>query len=253
MGKNNIYSKEEISKILKKASEIQTQKDLYGDRDGLTEEEILQLASEVGIDHSSLYEALQTINEPQLDTSYNWLTATSKIQNISFVEGEMSSDAWEDVIHEIRKVTGGIGKSTQTTKSFEWEQRRKEFGYKHISLSPQDGKTKIQYVHNWTSLKFLTLFISAFLGSVFVLILLKGIGMPKSTAVLFAPIGGITAFLGSLTFLRFHFKREKRRLKNIVNAISKKLRSSNTPNISIEDKEVYSNENTANKSRDRTA
>lgn len=253
MDRNNIFSKEEISKILKKASEIQTQKDLYGDRDGLTEEEILKLASEVGIDRSSLYEALQTLDAPQFDTAFSWLKATSKIQDVSFVDGEMSSDSWEDVIHEIRKVTGGIGKSSKTSKSFEWEQRRQEFGYKHISLTPHNGKTKIQYVHNWTPLKYSTLFISAFLGSVFVLVLLKGLGMPKSTAVLYAPIGGLTAFAASLTFLRFHFNKEKRRLKNIVSAISKKLRSSNAPNISIEEEDVYSNENTVNKAKDRTA
>jgi hypothetical protein len=238
MSDNHIYSKKEISKILNKASQIQTQKDLYGDQDGLTEKEILDLANEVGIDTESLLEAIQTYDKPEFDQKFKMSEITSKIQDVAYVDGEMTPELWDDVIDEIRKVTGGIGKSSQKGKSFEWEQRRKEFGYKHISLSPQNGKTKIQYVHNWTSLKFMILFMSVFLGSVFMLVLLKGLGMPKFTAVLYAPLGGLTAFLGSSTFLKYHFSKEKRRLKNIINAISKKLRSSNNSSIRIEDEEV---------------
>jgi hypothetical protein len=252
MGDNHIYSKKEISKILTKASEIQTQKDLYGDRDGLTEQEILDLANEVGIDKASLLEAMHTFDEPELDQNFKWSNITSKIQEVAYVDGEMSPELWDDVIHEIRKVTGGIGKSSQTGKSFEWEQRRNEFGYKHISLSPENGKTKVQYVHNWTSLKFLALFMSFFLGSVFTLVLLKGLGLPKFTAVLYAPLGGLTAFLGSLTFLKYHFSKEKRRLKNMINAISRKITSSSAPEITIEDEEVYSNQENTSDSKTKT-
>lgn len=252
MPNNHTYSKKEISKILKKASEIQTQKDLYGDRDGLTEQEILELASEVGIDRASLLEAIHIHDKPEFDQKFKWSKVTSKLQEVTYVDKEMSSEQWEDVVQEIRKVTGGIGKSTQIGNSFEWEQRRREFGYKHISLTPKDGKTKIQYVHNWTAMKFPILFIPAFLGSVFMLVALKGIGIPKSSAVMFAPLGGLVAFTGGLTFLKYHYNKEKRRLKNMISAISKKITSSGSAKISVEDEDVYSNENTANKSGNRT-
>lgn len=252
MGENHIYSKKEISKILTKASEIQTQKDLYGDRDGLTEQEILDLANEVGIDKASLLEAMHSFDEPELDQNFKWSNITSKIQEVAYVNGEMSPDLWDDVIHEIRKVTGGIGKSSQTGKSFEWEQRRKEFGYKHISLTPEKGKTKIQYVHNWTSLKIPLLFISGFLGSVFLLITLKGLGFPKTAAAMYAPIGGLVAFTGGLTFLKYHFTKEKRRLKSMINAISIKITSSTAPAITIEDEEVYSNQENTSNSKTKT-
>lgn len=252
MADNHIYSKKEISKILTKASEIQTQKDLYGDRDGLTEQEILDLANEVGIDKASLLEAMHSFDEPELDQNFKWSNITSKIQEVAYVNGEMSPELWDDVIHEIRKVTGGIGKSSQTGKSFEWEQRRREFGYKHISLTPEKGKTKIQYVHNWTSLKIPLLFISGFLGSVFLLVALKGIGFPKTTAAMYAPIGGLVAFTGGLTFLKYHFTKEKRRLKNMINAISRKITSSTSPTITIEDEEVYSNQKNTSNSKTKT-
>lgn len=239
MGNNHLYTKKEISKILKRASEIQTQKDLYGDKDGLTEQEILELANEVGIDKASLLEAIHIHDKPGFDQEFKWSKVTSKIQEVTYVDGEMSSEQWEDVVQEIRKVTGGIGKSAKIGKSFEWEQRRREFGYKHISLTPKDGKTKIQYVHNWTAMKIPLLFIPVFLGSVFMLVALKGIGLPKSTAVMFAPLGGLAAFSGGLMYMKYYYSREKRRLKNMISAISKKMSSSGTPAISIEDDEAY--------------
>lgn len=239
MGKDHIYTKKEISKILKKASEIQTHKDLYGDRDGLSEQEILELANEVGIDKASLLEAIHIHDKPDFDQEFKWSKVTSKLQEVSYVDGEMSSEQWEDIVQEIRKVTGGIGKSGKIGKSFEWEQRRREFGYKHISLTPKDGKTKIQYVHNWTAMKIPLLFLPAFLGSVFMLVALKGIGFPKSTAVLFAPLGGMVAFSGGLMYMKYYFSREKRRLNNMIRTISKKITSFGGAKISIEDEDVY--------------
>ncbi len=238
MGNNHIYTKKEISKILKKASEIQTQKDLYGDRDGLSEQEILELANEVGIDKTSILEAIHIHDKPDFDQEFIWTKATSKIQEVTYIDGEMPSDLWEDVVQEIRKITGGIGKSTQIGNSFEWEQRR-EMGYKHISLTPKDGKTKIQYVHNWSALKIPFLFLPAFMGSVILLVALKGLGMPKSTAVMFAPIGGLAAFTGGLVYLRHHFDKQKNRLKSMINSLSKKINSPNTSKIKIEDEEIY--------------
>lgn len=249
--KDHIFSKKEISKILTKASEIQTQKDLYGDRDGLTEQEIIELANEVGIDEASLFEAIHTFDGPEFDQEFKWTKATSKIQDVAYVDGKIAPELWEEVVHEIRKVTGGIGKSAQVGKSFEWEQR-KEIGYKHISLTPQKEKTKIQYVHNWTSMKIPFLFLPAFLGFVFVLIALKGIGIPKNTAVLYAPLGSLVAFTGGVMFMKYYFNREKERLKNMIGAISKRLTSSKSPTITIEDEEVYANQNEASKSNSET-
>lgn len=239
MGNNHIYTKKEISKILKRASEIQTRKDLYGDKDGLSEHEILELANEVGIDKASLLEAIHIHDKPDFDQEFKWSKVTSKLQEVTYVDVEMSSEQWEDVVQEIRKVTGGIGKSAKTGKSFEWEQRRGEFGYKHISLTPKDGKTKIQYVHNWTAMKIPLLFMPAFLGSVFMLVTLKGIGFPKSTAVMFATLGGMVAFSGGIMYMKYYFSREKRRLNNMIRTISKKITSFGGAKISIEDEDVY--------------
>ena len=154
------FNKKEISQILRKASEIQTNKELYGDRDGLTSEELINLAAEVGIDETSVLEAIEGRDIEKFNNHFSWWKGTTKIQTIELVDGEISPEIWDDIIREIRRVVGGIGKDMHTRTSFEWEQRMKDIGYRHISLTPQNGKTRIQYVYNWRGIRF----ISAFFG-----------------------------------------------------------------------------------------
>ncbi|MEQ9266106.1 MAG: hypothetical protein RLN81_12835 [Balneolaceae bacterium] len=239
MGNDSIYSKKDISKILAKASAIQTQKDLYGDKEGLNEEELIAIAKEVGIDKDSLLQALDSHNVPEFDSTFKWLKGTSKIQDISVVDGEVSPELWEEIILEIRRITGGIGKTNTNGKLHEWEQRKQEIGYKHISLSQQNGKTKIQYVSNWTPLKYMSLMIPAFFGGILTLLLLKGIGMPKSTAVLFSPIGTLSGLLIGLSIAKSYFTKEKVKLKSILSSIEKKIKGSHQSKITIEE-DAYS-------------
>lgn len=242
MSNERTFSKKEISKILNKASEIQTQKDLYGDREGLNEQELVDLAKEVGIDKSSLLEALEKINEPDLDKSFNWIKGTAKVQQITTVEGEISEEHWDEVVQEIRRINGGIGKLIRTSSSFEWEQRMQEIGYKHISFTPQKGKTKIQSVSSWGPLRFLILFMSSFMAGAALLVFLKGVGIPKSTSVLFSPLGGLAGYSLGILFLKSRFNKEKEKLKRIVAAVSNKIRGFKTPSIEIEEKEVLEND-----------
>lgn len=250
MGNNSIYSKKEISKILAKASAIQTQKDLYGDKEGLNEEELIAIANEVGIDKDSLLQALNSHNAPEFESTFRWLKGTSKIQNITVVDGEVTPELWEEIILEIRRITGGIGKVNTTGKLHEWEQRKQEIGYKHLSLSQQNGKTKIQYVSNWTPLKYMTLMIPVFFGGILTLLALKGMGFPKSTAILFSPIGGFTGLLMGLGIIKSYFNKEKWKLKSITSSIEKKILRFNENKITI-DEDAYSEVSNISSSSDK--
>lgn len=248
MSDSRTFNKDEIRKILNKASEIQTQKDLYGDREGLDESELIALAKEVGIDKSSLVEALEKYDEPDLDESFNWFKGTSKVQKITTINGVVNDANWDEIVQEIRKINGGIGKLSKTSSSFEWEQRMQEIGYKHISFTPQNGKTKIQYISSWSPLRFLILFMSTFFVGVATLLFLKGIGFPKNTALLFTPFGGIIGFSTGLVFLKNRFKEEKNRLTKIISSVSKKIKTVRSSEITIEENAYSSNDELSNTS-----
>ena len=244
---DNIYSKSEISKILKTASEIQTRKDLYGNKDGLDEHELIELAKEVGIDRESLLEALDKHNQPEFNTSYSWLKATSRVQQVEMVQGEINEENWEEVVQEIRRINGGIGKLIKNGSSFEWEQRMQEIGYKHLSFSPQNGKTKIQAVFSWSPLRLLTLFLSFFFGGLAVIVFLKGLGYPKELGVLFSPFGAVAGISVASLYLRSKFVTEKKKIGAIIRSVGKVLSGKQQPSIEIDSGLEYSEE-TVNRS-----
>lgn len=249
MNDDHIFSKSEIGKILSKASEIQKQRDLYDDKDGLSKSELIELARETGIDQVSLLEAMQTFDEPGLDDQHNWFSGTSKIQHAINIDGEITNELWDSVIKEIRKETGGIGKSAKTGNSFEWEQRKKDIGYKHISLTPVNGRTNIQIVNSWTGIKFISTFFSMMIGFMLTAVALDGSSI-ADFALIIAPIGAIIGLIPSRIFLKSYYKKQKKQVEGIIKRISRKLKSS--PSIAIEDEDVFSRENITSKSGNRT-
>ncbi|MFD2533370.1 hypothetical protein [Gracilimonas halophila] len=241
MSHSKTYTKKEISKVLTKASEIQTAKDLFDDQEGLTEEELIHVAEEVGISRQVLLEALHSIDEPDLnEQTYNLIKGTSRIQDVSTVKGEITDEQWEELVLEIRKVTGGIGKINKTGKTYEWEQRKSDFGYKHFSFTPKNGETKIQMVSSWGPFKTLASFLSFFFGFVVALIPFKEIS-GKQLALMIAPFFGLGGFAMSRFFLKSYFQKQKTQLTKLTNVLSKKIQSfgASQNSIEIENRNVY--------------
>jgi hypothetical protein len=230
-----LFDKKEIQQILKKASEIQTQKDLYGDKEGLTRSELEVLAKEVGIDADSLNQAILNRESDTFDTTFNWIAGTSKVQDVAVVEGEVNEENWDEIIREIRKVIGGIGKDSRNRDTFEWEQRLKDIGYRHISLTAKNGKTTIQYVYSWQGIKFIAQFFSFIFPFTITAISFDGSTIPFVFAILSASIAGGLGILASRVFLKPFFEKQKRTMKQTIKAISQKLTSREQPKIEIEE------------------
>jgi len=238
---SNTYTKKEISRILSKASEIQASQDLDSDQEGLSEAELMHIAEEVGISKAAITEALQSVGEPDLDEqNYDLIKGTSIIQDVSTVKGDFDDEQWEEIVLEIRKLTGGIGKLNKTGKTYEWEQRKSDFGYKHFSFTPKDGQTKIQMVSSWGPFKMLTGFLGFFVAFIITLIAVKEISS-KELALMIAPLVGSLGFAMSRFYLKTYFKKQKKQIAHISNTLAKKIRSFHTPekHIHIEDEDVY--------------
>lgn len=238
MSEPKIYSRKKISAILNRATEIQTQKDLYGDKDGLTEEELLQLADEVGIDKASLLAALQEEEINQFSQDYDWFKGTSSLQSVLTVDAEFNEEQWDEIIQEIRKVTGGIGKVTKNTNSYEWEQRKNDIGYKHLTLTPKDGQTRLQMVNSWNTLKTMAGFIGSFMGAILFLIFFKE-AFSKQIGLMFTPVGGFAGFLLSRIFLKGYYDRQKKEFSQLIQSLANKIRSFKKGCIELEDTDVY--------------
>lgn len=232
MSDNRNFSKAEISSILTKASAIQAQKELYGSQEGLTRNELIELAKEVGIDEDSLLEAIQRQDEPEFKHTFRFWNGTSKLVESHTFKGEVSTENWDEIIREIRLITGGIGKTSNNGNTFEWEQRRSDFGYKHISLNKESGKTKVQMVSSWSPLKVLSTTLSMLAFLAFTAIGAKSAGL-RDYIGLMLPFTLALGFGASRFFLKSIFNNQKKLFTDLFSSIGKKL-SKAQPTISLD-------------------
>lgn len=231
---SQLFSKKEISKILRKASEIQTQKELYGEKNGLSREELIHLAAEVGIEESSLLQALeQQYNEP-FENTFNWVKGTTKIQSSELVNGEITDKKWNQIIQQIRRITGGVGKDDRKENSYEWSQRMNDIGYRHISFTQQQGKTHIQYVYKWSGIKYISAFVGFLASFVLTFLALEDAGIAKALAVSAAGLAGVAGSFLNRFFLKSFFERQKQIMEATIQSVSTIIKGTETNHIVIE-------------------
>lgn len=244
MGRSKIYSRKEISRILSRASEIQSsQNESATSSEGLTKEELQHVADEVGISKEILQEALLTYDIHTEKESFNWLNPNSSLQQTSMLPGNINEEKWEEIIQEIRRVTGGIGKTSKIGNSLEWEQRRKDIGYTHISLSPVQENTKLQYVSNWRGLKMMAGILSFMATFTLTAIALDGTNFGEVPALIFAVGGGLLGLPFAQIFLKSYYKKQKAQVQKVISAISRTFSQPEDSQITIEDEEVYTQSN----------
>ena len=227
MSAHKKFTKQEISKILAKASEIQLSGESGSDDgsfgEGISKEELLQIAQEVGISQTVLENAINQV-ENQVDKQFNWLIGNSELQASIILDGEATDLQVDQVIPELNTFTGQKGTLEKVGNSYDWEQKDNDpESIRRITIIPKNGKTKVMQYVNWNELRFLGLGLSALLGSIALMILLKSLGLPKSTYIPFSPLGGLVSYFGFMGGLKYVFNRQKKKFETIMQLVTDSL------------------------------
>ncbi|MDR9415093.1 MAG: hypothetical protein RI564_02330 [Gracilimonas sp.] len=237
MANERTYNRDQINRILSETL-MRQKKQPNDDNEGLTEEELMHIADEVGLDRKALKETLLNFNDHAPVSTGNFLTGNSRLNHIEVLSGEINDEIWDDVQIKLRGAIGGLGVPKKTENAYELEQVVEEIGYKHLSLIPKDGNTRIEYSEEWPALKILVLIISFMMVAGLTLITLKELGFAKLITILFAPFGGLVGIGAGLGFLKYYYSSKKSKLKKILKIVSDKLNSANSLEITIE-KDAY--------------
>lgn len=253
MSDSKIYTRKEISRIFTKASGIQAAREnLSEEHEGLTHEELLHLAEDAGINTVALEEAILNYDNVEPEKSFNWINGSSKIQKISVVEGKLTDEKWGKITQEIRRITGGIGKVNKGFNTYEWEQRRHEIGYRHFTLTEENGKTRIQYTYSWWGLNIYSTLLPFITFLVITAAALDASNFSDTAAVFLSVAGGLTGIPVGRLFLRSYFNKQKQQAENLFSAISGIVKGGGKSQIHIEDKNVYRQETNASTSSTST-
>lgn len=246
------YTQNQIREILTKASEIQRSKnELDSGRQGITSEELQEIAEEIGISEEVLNKAIKTV-ESRSNDQFNWLIGTGELQSSTIIEEEITDLQLDHLFPELNTFTGQKGTVEQLGKSYDWEQTENKLeSVRRITVVPKDGKTKITQYVNWNEFRGAGLLLSAFLGAFGLAMFLKTIGVPKPTYLLFSPLGALAGYFGFMGGLKFYFNKQKKKFESIMHLIADTLKRPAQHRMQMDDApiEVESKQTQRNKTK----
>lgn len=247
------FTQKQIRDILAKASEIQrSKKEMDVERQGITSDELHEIAAEVGISAEVLNAAIKTV-ESRSDKRFNWLVGSGELQSSTVIEGEITDLQLDQLFPELNAFTGQKGSVEQTGKSYDWEQTENGLeNIRRVTVVPNEGKTKIiQYV-NWDEFRGIGLFLSAFFGAIGLLLVLKAFGLEKPTYLLLSTLGAFAGYFGFMGGLKYYFNKQKKKFESIMQLITDVLERPAQHRLSMDDAPLELNENQAQKSKTRS-
>lgn len=140
------YSPEEISAVFRRASEIQADSESAG-LDGLSEEELADIATETGIAPRHMRTALAELDRSEANPAPLFLGGPTTIDEYRIVDGVLDDDAWSTVVSELRLLFGDEGDERRHGQTREWAISEWGFERVRVTVSSVQGRTRVRLVH----------------------------------------------------------------------------------------------------------
>lgn len=152
---NTYFTEQQVSQILKDASERQAA--AGSERvNGLSAEDLHQIASELGIEPHHVEAALAAHAREEADASgYHLLGGPLSVDIERVVEGELLPDQWSELTTHISRTFNHVGQSSQVGRTLQWTAQHR-FQQVHVALTPRGGKTKVRIFTKYERLAALT-------------------------------------------------------------------------------------------------
>ena len=192
MDSDRRYSQKEIADIFKKASEEQERiKEQSALEDGLTLEELHQIAKEAGIAPELISDAAARLEHSvEAPPEKRFLGFPTSVNRIIDLKAPLSDDDWDKLVVEIRQAFGARGKITREGKLREWSN-----GNLHILVEPTPHGHRLRMGTEKGSAKgFLWASISWIMAGIFIFIssaLASGVDFSILFPAIFFAVAGI--------------------------------------------------------------
>lgn len=136
------YDEKEVGAILRRAAEMQSGVEAPDAAGGLTIQELQELGREVGIDPAVLQQAALESDTPSGKKLYvSGAAGTVLIDRL--IEGELSDEAWEEIVLDLRRHVGRPGADTVKGNKREWSGGF-DIGSLTLTATAQGGQTRIR-------------------------------------------------------------------------------------------------------------
>ena len=225
------YNEKEIGALIQRATELHEEAIGTSER-SLSLEEIEHIAAELGLPPEYMRTAaLELEDRVNSGRAFSVFGGPFVIDQARVVDETMTQEQWEQVVMELRAFTGKKGQVDEVGPAREWTHAIGEgdqgfnFVKTRVAIRPGDGQTSIQIRKHYGAVAFwypLVFFLAGFLS----LVALNEFPNPVTLAL------GIGSVIGSLVVVRTLIsswaRREKERLKRLINLLHRTLSASSS-------------------------
>ena len=218
MSGEKLYSSKEIKALLERATELQKQQGNAGE-EGLTREELEQIAADSGIDPAFVRQAMfeQKSRGSVPEKKFHILGAPISLEVGTEVPYELSPEDWEVIVQETRRTfKKSEGTVQKLGNSLEWMAPENKFIQASLTATPSKKKTRFFVSTHFGKVAFFTYY----LPTVLTLITFGGLA---SEFNLSGPVSfwvGTAALITVLSGVRYAFGRivdaQKRKLEKML-------------------------------------
>lgn len=117
------FNDEEVALIIKRAAELQQTEQIAQDpSNAMSLAEVESIAKEAGIDPALVRRAANTLDQPSAERTRPspWVGAPTRLVFERIVDGEISPDAYEPIVNEIRRTFGDNGVPSVLGRTLAW-------------------------------------------------------------------------------------------------------------------------------------
>ena len=207
------YSEEEYTEILRRAAHIQAERSKKQQSQGLSLEELKEVAASAGIDPEAVEFAVAGLAEDE-SSQHSRFGIPEGVRVNSLIEGHISDEEWARMVSYFREYLGGQGSNESNGEFREWYRSPLR-----VVVQPEGNHTRVKAIGRWPSaLNGVTAAagITTFMGGVVAVAgLLKGKPELLNMALLFPAMGGAMATYGWWS-LRQKAKRVKGKFEHVI-------------------------------------
>ncbi|MBV6457507.1 MAG: hypothetical protein HONBIEJF_00619 [Fimbriimonadaceae bacterium] len=212
---------------MRRAAERQTADRADGSLEGVSEDELRAAASELGIAPEVLDEILEEEESIAVQERAGFWGGPFSLESEAILDGNLSDEAWEETVAELRQLYGETGAMEQRGNTREWSGTGGGMDANTVTLTQAGDSVRARLQSRFPEAPILGYLIGSFvaviggaiLGKAFASVLL-GIG---SVALIF---GGITAAIRVLSARSL--RRRQERMQWIIGRLRRRLATSAT-------------------------
>lgn len=210
-----LYNRKEVGEILKKAADSSLS-DESDSLNGLSLDELKQIASETGIDPEQITRAAAELEITGGRNETTFWGGPFIFNSQVLAEGEITDQQWEEMLISIQKFFQSKGEVSERKSVSEWSSPWGTTNAAQVTALKDNGKTKISV--NWTGpLTAIPFYIPVPIAAILSLLFASGfLGLGSVSGIAFTLLATSLTFLAGRWALQRHMNKAYKKLRQFV-------------------------------------